>query len=140
MGGLKGVGRITGWAYKRNKRNVSERRDKTYLRNELKLTYHNIWSYIVRHNKWRTYSKTSIKHLCDWIGTEWKSSKKTTRVNVINLPVCRETVISVAWTFVSFFGIIIIVLCSKVTFLSAYTFRLKILMFKKKRKRNALIQ
>ena len=33
---------ISGWAYKRNKRNVSERRHKTYLRNELKLTYHYI--------------------------------------------------------------------------------------------------
>ena len=33
---------ISGWACKRNKENVSERRDKTYLRNELKLTYHYI--------------------------------------------------------------------------------------------------
>ena len=29
-----------GRAYKRNKKNVSERKDKTYLRNELKLIYH----------------------------------------------------------------------------------------------------
>ena len=34
--------RLYGCTYKRNKRNVSERRDKTYLRNELKLTYHYI--------------------------------------------------------------------------------------------------
>ena len=44
----------------RNKKNVSERRDKTYLRNELKLTYHYILSYIyntfiVRHYKRRIY-------------------------------------------------------------------------------------
>ena len=57
LGGLiNGGGLISGWAYKRNKKNVSERRDKTYLRNELKLTYHYISSYIyntfvVRHNK-----------------------------------------------------------------------------------------
>ena len=41
MGGL-----ISGWAYKRNKKTVSERRDKMYLTNELKLTYHYILSYI----------------------------------------------------------------------------------------------
>ena len=41
MGGL-----ISGWAYKRNKKNVLERHDKTYLRNECKLTYCYILSYI----------------------------------------------------------------------------------------------
>ena len=50
------------WAYKRDKKNVSERRDKTYLRNELKLTYHCILrciynTFIVRHNKQRIYFK-----------------------------------------------------------------------------------
>ena len=33
---------ILWWAYNSNKRNVSERQDKTYLRNKLKLTYHYI--------------------------------------------------------------------------------------------------
>ena len=61
MGGL-----ISGWAYKRNKNNVSEWRDIAYLRNELKLTYHYILSYIyntfiVRHNKWRIYFKNIYK-------------------------------------------------------------------------------
>ena len=50
LGGLinggGGGGLISGWAYKQNKKNVSERRDKTYLRNELKLTYHYVLSYI----------------------------------------------------------------------------------------------
>ena len=59
------------WAYKRNKKNVSGRRDKTYLRNELKLTYNYILSYIyntfiVRHNKRRIYFKNIYKtDLCD---------------------------------------------------------------------------
>ena len=35
-----------GGAYKWNKKNVSERRHKTYLRNELKFTFHYILSYI----------------------------------------------------------------------------------------------
>ena len=39
-----GGGLISGWDYKWNKSNVSERRDKTYLRNELKLTLHYILS------------------------------------------------------------------------------------------------
>ena len=52
----------SGWAFKRNKKNVLKRRDKTYLRNELKLTYHYILSYIyntfiVRHNKRIIYFK-----------------------------------------------------------------------------------
>ena len=64
-----------GGAYKRNKKEVSERRDKTHLRNELKLTYHYILSYIyitfiVRHNKRRIYfkniSKTYKTDLFDW--------------------------------------------------------------------------
>ena len=52
---------------------VSERRDKTCLRNELKLTYHYILSYIyntfiVRHNKRRIYFKNIYKtNLCDWL-------------------------------------------------------------------------
>ena len=49
LGGLingGGGGLISGWAYKRHKNNVSERRDKTYLRNELKLTFRYILSYI----------------------------------------------------------------------------------------------
>ena len=52
---MGGGGLISEWAYKWNKKNVPERLDKTYLRNELKLTYHYIFSYIyntfiVRHN------------------------------------------------------------------------------------------
>ena len=39
MGGL-----IPGWAYKRNKKNVSERLVKKYLRNELKHFYSK-WAY-----------------------------------------------------------------------------------------------
>ena len=39
-----GGGLISGWAYKCNKKIVSERRDKAYLRNELKLTFHYILS------------------------------------------------------------------------------------------------
>ena len=35
---------ISGWAYKRNKENFWEQRDKTYLRDELKLKYHYILS------------------------------------------------------------------------------------------------
>ena len=71
MGLLTG-GLVSGRAYKRNKKNVSERRDKTYLRNELKLTYQYILSYIyntfiVRHNKRRIYFKNIYKtDLCDW--------------------------------------------------------------------------
>ena len=38
MNGGGGGGLISGWAYKRNKEDVSEGRDKTCLRNELKLT------------------------------------------------------------------------------------------------------
>ena len=34
-----GGGLISRWACKQNKKGVSEQRDKTYLRNELKLTY-----------------------------------------------------------------------------------------------------
>ena len=41
-----GGGLISGWAYKQNEKNCSERRDKAYLRNGLKLTYHYILSYI----------------------------------------------------------------------------------------------
>ena len=64
MGGF-----ISGWAYKRNKRCVSERRDKTYQRNELKITYHCILSYIcnntfvVRHNKRIIYFRKIYKTL-----------------------------------------------------------------------------
>ena len=66
MGGLINGGLISGWAYKRNKKNVTERRDKTYLRNEFKLTYHYILSYIyntfiVRHNERRIYFKNVHK-------------------------------------------------------------------------------
>ena len=49
--------------------------DKTYLRNELKLTYHYILSYIyitfiVHNNKWKFYLKNMYKtNLCDWNGT-----------------------------------------------------------------------
>ena len=49
-----GGGLISGWAYKRNKKNVSERRDKTYLRNELKLTFRYSLSYI--------YTKFIVRH------------------------------------------------------------------------------
>ena len=41
-----GGGLISGWAYKPNKKNVPEQRDKMYLRNELKLTFHYILNYI----------------------------------------------------------------------------------------------
>ena len=41
-----GGGLISGWAYKQNEKNCSERRDKAYLRNRLKLTYHYVLSYI----------------------------------------------------------------------------------------------
>ena len=92
------------WAYKRgvyirvgsnkrNKKNVSERRDKTYLRNELKLTYHYILSYIyntfiVRHNKRRTYLKNVYKtDLCDWNNSNFaifkKRNAKGTRLYII---------------------------------------------------------
>ena len=60
-----------GWAYKQNKKHVSERRDKTYLRNELKLTYPYVLSciyntFIVRYNKRRIYLKNIYKtDLCD---------------------------------------------------------------------------
>ena len=61
-----GGGLVSGWAYKRNKKHVSEGRGKTYLRNELKLSYHYISSYInntfsVRHNKRRIYLKNIYK-------------------------------------------------------------------------------
>ena len=81
--GLYNFTRDFGWACKRGslypagglisgiKKNLSERRDKTYLRNELKLRYHYILSYIynifiVRHNKQRMYLKNIYKtDLCD---------------------------------------------------------------------------
>ena len=77
-------GLISRWAYKRNKKNVLERLDKTYLRNELiKLTYHFILSYIyntfiVRHNKRRTYfQKLTYKtDLCDWNNWNFDVFKK----------------------------------------------------------------
>ena len=71
MGLQTGGGLVSGWAYKRNKKHVSERRDKTYLRNELKLTYHYVLSYIystfiVRYNKRRIYFKNIYKtDLCN---------------------------------------------------------------------------
>ena len=52
-----------GGTYKWNKKEVSEGQDKTYLRNELKLTYHYIYScyiyntFIVRHSERRIYFK-----------------------------------------------------------------------------------
>ena len=81
--GLYNFTRDFGWACKRGslypagglisgiKKNLSERRDKTYLRNELKLRYHYILSYIynifiVRYNKQRMYLKNIYKtDLCD---------------------------------------------------------------------------
>ena len=39
-----GEGLISGVTYKWNKKNVSKRRDKAYLRNELKLTFHYVLS------------------------------------------------------------------------------------------------
>ena len=42
-------GLISGWAYKRNKKNVSERQDKTYLRIELELTCHYILNLFQKH-------------------------------------------------------------------------------------------
>ena len=55
-----------GLSYKRNKRNVSGRQDKTYLRNELKLTYNDNSSYIYNtfifdHRKRRIYFKNIYK-------------------------------------------------------------------------------
>ena len=52
-----------------SKKSVSERGDKTYLINELKLTYQYILSYIyntfiVRHKNGEFISKTSIKPTC----------------------------------------------------------------------------
>ena len=45
MGGKGGVGAlISRWAYKQNKKNVSEQRDKMYQRNELKLTFYYVLS------------------------------------------------------------------------------------------------
>ena len=67
----EGGGLISGRAYKRNEKNVSEQQDKTYLRNELKLTYLYVLSYIyntfiVRYNKRRIYFKNIYKtDLCD---------------------------------------------------------------------------
>ena len=64
-------GLISGWAYSVSKKSVSEREDKTYLINELKLTYHYILSYIyntfiVCHNKRIIYFKNIYKtNLCD---------------------------------------------------------------------------
>ena len=81
--GLYNFTRDFGWACKRGslypagglisgiKKNLSEQRDKTYLRNELKLRYHYILSYIynifiVRYNKQRMYLKNIYKtDLCD---------------------------------------------------------------------------
>ena len=72
-----GRGLISGWAYKRDKKNVSEVQDKTYLRIELELTYQCILSYIynitfiLRHNKQKTYFKNISKtNLYDW--KNWK--------------------------------------------------------------------
>ena len=64
---MEGGGLISGWAYKRNKKNVLERRDKTYLRNELKLTFRYILSYIyntfiVRHKATCLCLQLSIKN------------------------------------------------------------------------------
>ena len=64
-------GLMSEWAYKRNKKYVSRRRDKTYMRKELKLTYNYILShisntFIVRHNKRRIHFKNIYKtDLCD---------------------------------------------------------------------------
>ena len=73
MGGLinGGGGLYPGGLIGGIKKNVWERRDKTYLRNELKLTYHYILSYIhntfiVRYSKRRIYFKNIYKtDLCD---------------------------------------------------------------------------
>ena len=65
-GGLYPSGLISGI------KNVSGQCDKTHLRNELKLTYHYILSYIyntfiVHHNKRRIYFKNIYKtNLCNW--------------------------------------------------------------------------
>ena len=74
MGGLYPGGLISGI-----KKNVSERPDKTYLRNELKLTYHYVLSYIyntfiVRYNKRRIYFKNIYKiDLCDYFKKKRKN-------------------------------------------------------------------
>ena len=84
------------------RRNVLERRDKTYLRNEVKLAYHYIWSYIyntytVRHNIriicFENIYKTLMR-LERLEQLEQNESQRTTSLNIINLPVCRETVFS----------------------------------------------
>ena len=70
-GGGGGGGLYPGGLISGIKRDVSERRDKTYLRKELKLTYHYVLSYIyntfiVRYNKRRFYFKNIYKtDLCD---------------------------------------------------------------------------
>ena len=60
------MGSIPGWAYKQNLKKYFGTTSKTYLRNELKLTYHYILTYIyntfiVRHNKRRIYFKNIYK-------------------------------------------------------------------------------
>ena len=78
---------MSGWAYKRNKSNVSEQRDITYLRNKLKLTYHYILSYIystfiVRHNKRIIYFKNIYKtDLCNCLK---RNAKGTHLYRLIN--------------------------------------------------------
>ena len=57
-----------------------------YLRNELKLTYHYILSTSINRE---FISKSSIKptYATGTTGTEQDESKKTTNINVFNLPV-----------------------------------------------------
>ena len=79
----RGGGLISGWAYKWNKKNGTERRNKTHLRNDLKLTYHYVLSYIyntfiVRCNKRRIYFKNVYKtDLCDCLTGLKRNAKGT---------------------------------------------------------------
>ena len=66
---------MSGWAYKRNKISVSERRDNTYLRNELKLTY----QYIL---------KTSFEKNCF---SAWASTLNMGLINKVDM-VCLSPV------------------------------------------------
>ena len=112
-------------------------------------------------------SKTSLKHLCDWNNWNGTGRKSNNSVQALSLSIClfsscvgneqRNRTRSVvmyaqerikdpfilpwyAWTFVSFFGINIIFVLNSTATCLCLNFRLKKLMFVKKRKtRNALI-
>ena len=98
-------------------------------------------------------SKTSLKHLCDWNNWNGTGRKSNNSVPALSLSIClfssyvgneqrnrTRSVVIYAWTFVSFFGINIIFVLNSTATCLCLNFRLKKLMFVKKRKtRNALI-